>query len=72
MIVGVTGGMGCGKSAASRLLAARGFRLVDSDLLIRERVLTAATVVEGVREVLGVALQGRSTVVMAPHRYWIT
>ena len=56
MIVGVTGGMGCGKSAASRLLAARGFRLVDSDLLIRERVLTTTTVVEAIRARFGAAV----------------
>lgn len=44
MILGVTGGMGCGKSTASRALAQQGFRLVDSDAMVREQVLTSAPV----------------------------
>jgi dephospho-CoA kinase len=44
MIAGITGGMGCGKSTVGRLLEARGFRRLDSDALIRERVLTAPAV----------------------------
>ncbi len=44
MILGVTGGMGCGKSTASRALEQMGFRLVDSDAMVREQVLTATPV----------------------------
>ena len=36
--VGLTGGIGSGKSAVSALLAARGARVVDADLLAREVV----------------------------------
>ena len=37
--VGITGGMGCGKSTVARLLESRGFRRVDSDAIVRDRVL---------------------------------
>ena len=40
MIVGLTGGMGCGKSTASRLFSELGFRLIDCDAIVREEVLT--------------------------------
>jgi 2-oxoisovalerate dehydrogenase E1 component len=57
----------------TRALGQKNLPAIAQSLHLEEhQVLTAATVVEGVREVLGVALQGRSTVVMAPHRYWIT
>jgi len=46
MILGVTGGMGCGKSTAARLLEGHGFRRIDSDALIRERVLTRPEIKE--------------------------
>ncbi len=44
MIAGITGGMGCGKSAVARLLETRGFRRLDSDTLIRERVFLTSEV----------------------------
>ncbi len=40
MILGLTGGFGCGKSTAARLFVGRGFRHLDSDRIIREEVLT--------------------------------
>src|SRR5690606_4701563 len=36
LIVGLTGGMGCGKSTAAAMFAARGFRRHDSDQFIRD------------------------------------
>jgi dephospho-CoA kinase len=53
MILGITGGLGCGKSTAARLLEARGFRRLDSDALVRERVLTDPAVVAALREHFG-------------------
>ena len=44
MIVGITGGIGSGKSTVSRLFERRGFRRLDSDELVRERVLVAPEV----------------------------
>ena len=37
-VLGITGGIGMGKSAAGSLLAARGLRVIDTDLLARELV----------------------------------
>lgn len=44
MILGVTGGIGCGKSSAVAMFAKAGFRMLDSDRLIREHVLADAEV----------------------------
>ncbi len=43
MIVGLTGGIGSGKSAAADLFAAQGIELVDTDLLAREVVEPGST-----------------------------
>ena len=48
MIVGITGGIGCGKSTVGRLFEQRGFSRIDSDALVRERVLPCAGVVAAV------------------------
>ena len=53
MILGITGGLGCGKSTASRIFAAAGFALIDSDGLIRERVLTDPSVIAALRDRFG-------------------
>ncbi len=45
MIAGITGGVGCGKSTVARALEARGFRRIDSDQIVRDRVLTDPAVV---------------------------
>lgn len=42
--VGITGGMGCGKSTVARLLESRGFVRIDSDAIVRERALREAPV----------------------------
>ena len=47
--VGITGGMGCGKSTVARLLEARGFLRVDSDAIVRERVLREAPIKAAIR-----------------------
>jgi len=46
MTVGLTGGMGCGKSTVARGLERRGFRRLDSDELVREKVLTDPEVIQ--------------------------
>jgi dephospho-CoA kinase len=58
MILGITGGMGCGKSTAARLFGRRGFRHLDSDALVREQVLTAPPVVAALRARYGEAIFG--------------
>jgi dephospho-CoA kinase len=49
MILGLTGGFGCGKSTAAKLFAERGYRHIDSDGIVRERVLTSGTVTAALR-----------------------
>ena len=53
MILGITGGIGCGKSTAARLIEGRGFRRVDSDALVRDQVLTLPEVREKLKARLG-------------------
>ncbi|MCX6951498.1 MAG: dephospho-CoA kinase [Verrucomicrobia bacterium] len=58
MIVGITGGIGCGKSTVGKLFEQRGFRRLDSDALVRDRVLTAPEVVGALRERFGDEVMG--------------
>ena len=58
MIIGITGGMGCGKSTAARLLAEHDYALIDWDDLVREEILRDPEVITLARsrwgdEVLG-------------------
>ena len=50
MILGLTGGMGCGKSTAARLFVELGYRLIDSDALVKTEILTSP-------ELIGLAQQ---------------
>ena len=54
--LGITGGIGCGKSAAARLLEAHGFRRLDSDQIVRERLLTAPDVIAALRAHFGAGI----------------
>ena len=53
MILGLTGGFGCGKSTTAKLFAERGFRHVDSDLVVREQVFPMPAIAAAVREHFG-------------------
>jgi dephospho-CoA kinase len=53
MILGLTGGFGCGKSTAAKLFADRGYRHIDSDGIVRERVLTSEAVTAALRARFG-------------------
>src|SRR5687767_7790870 len=53
MIVGLTGGVGCGKSTAARAMEARGFTRLDSDQIVREQILTDPAVIGALRARLG-------------------
>lgn len=50
MVIGLTGGMGCGKSTAARHFAARDCRLIDSDAVIRKDILRRPEVITLARE----------------------
>lgn len=58
MVLGLTGGFGCGKSTSAKLFAERGFRHIDSDLIVRERVLTSEGVTTALRERFGPGVFG--------------
>jgi dephospho-CoA kinase len=49
LIVGLTGGMGCGKSTAAALFAERGFRRLDADQVIRDEILIDPDVIGAIR-----------------------
>jgi len=53
MILGITGGIGCGKTTAASLFEKRGFSRIDSDLLIRNTVLASSEVLNEIRAHLG-------------------
>ncbi len=55
MILGVSGGVGCGKSTAAGLFVKRGFLHIDSDALIREQILTQPAVIAAIRAKFGEA-----------------
>ena len=53
MVLGITGGFGCGKSTAAKLFVDRGFRHVDADLIVREQVLPTPEVNSAIRQRFG-------------------
>ncbi|MEY4941226.1 MAG: hypothetical protein RIQ93_2961, partial [Verrucomicrobiota bacterium] len=63
MIAGITGGLGCGKSTVAGLLERRGFRRLDSDVIVREHVLTSSSVIAALRIRYGGSVVGDSGVV---------
>lgn len=66
MIAGITGGLGCGKSTVARLLEERGFRRLDSDMIVREHVLTSAPVREALRQRFGASVIDSTGMVSRP------
>jgi len=53
MTIGLTGGIGCGKSTAARFFAEAGFRRIDTDEVIKKDVLTQPEVVATIAQHLG-------------------
>lgn len=53
MIIGLTGGMGSGKSTAALLFEAAGLHRFDSDAAVRERILTSPEVIAAVHDRFG-------------------
>jgi dephospho-CoA kinase len=53
LIVGLTGGMGSGKSTVAELFAARGFRRLDADQVVRDELLPDPEVAAAIRARLG-------------------
>ncbi len=67
MVIGLTGGIGCGKSAAAACFAEFGFNVVDADLLARQ-VLNSPACVGQLRARWGDACLGKDGL---PDRAWI-
>ncbi|MBM3878065.1 MAG: dephospho-CoA kinase [Verrucomicrobia bacterium] len=55
-VIGLTGGIGMGKSTSARLLRERGVPVVDTDLVAREVVLPGQPALAEIREVFGAAV----------------
>lgn len=53
LIVGLTGGMGCGKSTAAALFAELGFRRLDADRTVHEVLLPSAEVAQAIQDRFG-------------------
>jgi dephospho-CoA kinase len=68
MVIGLTGGIGCGKSTAAACFAESGFKVVDADQLARQ-VLESPACVELLRERWGGACLDSQGV---PDRRWIS
>jgi len=66
LIVGLTGGMGSGKSTAASLFAECGFRRLDADQTIRDEVLPDPEVVRAIVERLGPDMVDEAGVVRRP------
>jgi dephospho-CoA kinase len=56
MIVGLTGGMACGKSTVAEIFRGRGFLSVDCDELVREKLARDREVIAAVGEQFGDAV----------------
>jgi dephospho-CoA kinase len=56
MIVGLTGGIGAGKSAVARLLAERGATIIDTDAIAREVVEPPSRVLERIAQEFGASV----------------
>jgi dephospho-CoA kinase len=53
MVVGLTGGMGCGKSTAGRMFEKHGFRRLDSDQIVHDLLESDPTTIREVEDVFG-------------------
>jgi dephospho-CoA kinase len=53
MIIGLTGGIGCGKSTVSNMFVARGAKLVDADAIAREVVAVGSPILAEVAAQFG-------------------
>lgn len=53
MIVGLTGGIGSGKSTVAAMLAERGAVIIDTDAIAREVVVPPSPVLESIRRTFG-------------------
>lgn len=53
LIIGLTGGMGCGKSTAAAIFVDHGFTRLDADQVVRDELLTDPAVIARIRSEFG-------------------
>lgn len=53
MLLGITGGMGCGKSTAARMFEDLGWKRIDADAIVKQEVLTDPAVIDAIRQRFG-------------------
>ena len=53
MIIGLTGGIGCGKSVAAELFRKQGYRVIDSDVVVADLLRDDVAVLSEVRDLFG-------------------
>lgn len=53
MIIGLTGGLGCGKSTAAKIFSQLGFKTLDSDVLVQELYSSDPSVKTAIEEHFG-------------------
>lgn len=53
MILGLTGGIGCGKSTAAQIFESKGFRRIDCDAVVRDEVLTDPAIISQIQARFG-------------------
>lgn len=58
MMLGLTGGMGCGKSTAARFFSQTGFRSIDVDTIVHDLLAHNTEVQEAIAERFGPAIGG--------------
>jgi len=51
--IGITGGIGCGKSEFCKLLEAKGIPIIHADLVAREMLNTNATIISQIKQAFG-------------------
>ena len=56
MILGLTGGMGCGKTTAGQMLAGRGFGFLDADAIVKGVILKDPEVIDAIRGRFGAGM----------------
>ncbi len=52
-IIGLTGGIGCGKTSASKIFASLGVDIIDTDLIARDLTQPNGIAISAIREVFG-------------------
>lgn len=58
LVLGLSGGMGCGKSTATRFFGECGFRTVDCDRIVREELLPRPDIVAAIAARFGAGVLG--------------